>query len=279
MIPQRNGLSWKAIVSVRWGRYLKDNTYIYLSSICNVSHCADQDSGVFPDDLKKHPIRVEIPINRMTSLPALSTISSHLSHPESPLARALSVLFEPSPILISTLEPQLALALNDRHLTSYVQLVDVALDTIASWDSSSQAEFIAGHPRIGESKGLSSLSAKEQGATALNIVPTPPEVLERLSHLNACYETKYAGLRYITFVNGRTRRTIAEEMEDLLGLEHSLSSDKPPVADLSPVEVDGPEWQAELRRAVQDVGNIAKSRLGMLGVEGALQSNNWDSIT
>jgi 2-oxo-4-hydroxy-4-carboxy--5-ureidoimidazoline (OHCU) decarboxylase len=206
----------------------------------------------------------------MTSLPTLSTISSHLSHPESPLARALTILFEPSPILLSTLEPQLASVLNDKHLTSYVQLVDVALSTIASWDSSSQAEFIAGHPRIGESKGLSNLSAKEQGVTALSIVPTPPEVLARLSHLNACYETKYPGLRYITFVNGRTRRTIAEEMEDLLGLEHSLSSDEPPLAGLSPVEADGPEWQAELRRAIHDVGDIAKSRLGTLGVKGAL---------
>jgi hypothetical protein len=68
-------------------------------------------------------------------------------------------------------------------------------------------------------------------------------------------------------------------MEDLLGLEHSLSPDEPPLAGLSPVEADGPEWQAELRRAIQDVGDIAKSRLGILGVEGALQSNDWDSMT
>jgi 2-oxo-4-hydroxy-4-carboxy--5-ureidoimidazoline (OHCU) decarboxylase len=103
---------------------------------------------------------------------------------------------------------------------------------MASWDTSYQSEFIAGHPRIGESKNLSSLSAEEQGATAPGVIPTPPEVLACLSHLNTCYETKYTGLRYITFVNGRTRRAIAEEMEDVSRLE----------------------WQAELSRAIQAVG-------------------------
>lgn len=205
----------------------------------------------------------------MTSLPTLSTISGP-SYPGSPLARALAILFESSPVLVSTLEPQLASSLKDENLTSYPQLINAALGAIASWDTSYQSEFIAGHPRIGESKNLSNLSAKEQGAPG--IIPTPPEVLARLSHLNACYETKYPGLRYITFVNSRTRRAIAEEMEDLLGLEHSLLPDNPPLASLSPVEANGLEWQAELRRAVQDVGRIAKSRLEILGIKGTVSA-------
>jgi len=157
--------------------------------------------------------------------------------------------------------------LKDKNLTSYSELIDAALGTIASWDTSLQSEFIAGHPRIGESKNLSNLSAKEQGVTTPGVIPTPPEVLARLSHLNACYETKYPGLRYITFVNSRTRRAIAAEMEDLLGLEHSLLPDEPPLASLSPVEVNGLGWQAELRRAIQDMGRIAKSRLDILEVK------------
>lgn len=204
----------------------------------------------------------------MTSLPSLSTIVGP-SHAGSPLTRALAILFEPSPVLVLTLEPQLALCLKDINLTSYPQLIDAALDAIASWDTSYQSEFITGHPRIGESKGLSNLSAKEQGATA-GAIPTLPEVLARLSHLNACYETKYPGLRYITLVNSRTRREIAEEMEDLLGLEHSLLSDEPPLVSVKPVEIKELEWQAELHRAIQDVGRIAKSRLEILTVEGAL---------
>lgn len=203
----------------------------------------------------------------MSNLPPLSTISGP-SHSGSPLARALAILFEPSHVLISTLEPQLASSLKGQNLISYSQLIDAALGAIASWDTSYQSEFIAGHPRIGESKNLSTLSAKEQGVTTPGIIPTPPEVLARLSHLNTCYETRYTGLRYITFVNGRTRRAVAEEMEDVLGLEHSLLPDAPPPASLSPVEVSGPEWQAELSRAIRDVGRIAKSRLDTLEVEG-----------
>ena len=45
-----------------------------------------------------------------------------------------------------------------------------------------KAAFVAGHPRIGEVHNLSRLSAGEQAAAA-----TPPEVLARLAHLNACY--------------------------------------------------------------------------------------------
>ncbi|RDB23613.1 putative allantoinase 1 [Hypsizygus marmoreus] len=204
----------------------------------------------------------------MSGLPTLPDILSGTSSPDSALAHSLSILFESSPVLITTLEPQLAQSLsNASSVTSYSELIDTALEAIASWDVSSQSGFIAGHPRIGETKNLSSLSAKEQGGIHPGIAPTPPEVLARLAHLNACYEAKYPGLRYITFVNGRTRRAIAEEMEDVLGFEHSLSPNEPGVSSLMPVEVNGEEWIAELQRAIQDIGRIAKSRLKVFGVE------------
>ena len=103
---------------------------------------------------------------------------------------------------------------------------------------------------------------KEQAAAA-----TPPEVLARLTHLNACYEYKYPGLRYITFVNGRSRAVIMEEMEGVLGFERSFSASEPTVNSVKKVDVGGKEWKVELNRAVIDVGRIAQSRLGTLGVE------------
>lgn len=196
----------------------------------------------------------------MDSLPPLSANSSFEG---SALGKALSTLFEPSPILISKLEPQLAA--RQQRLSSYSELIDAALVAIADWEASAQSEFIAGHPRIGESKNLSSLSAKEQGGTGVAL--TPPEVLARLAHLNACYEVRYPGLRYITFVNGRSRQVIAEEMEDLLGFRHSLSAGEPDLNGIESVDVEGDLWKGELRRAVDDVGRIAKSRLGALGVK------------
>jgi len=108
---------------------------------------------------------------------------------------------------------------------------------------------------------MSNLSAKEQGAI------TSPEVLGRLAHLNACYEYTYPGLRYITFANGRNRAAIAEEIEDVLGIEHSLQSGEPPLQMFEAVDVGGKKWIDELNRAVQDVGRIAKNRLKSLGVE------------
>ncbi|KAF9269085.1 hypothetical protein L218DRAFT_953638 [Marasmius fiardii PR-910] len=200
-------------------------------------------------------------------LPPLETLAGPSSL-DSPLSKALAILFEPSPILFSTLEPQLqsSLTSSSQGLTSYAELIDLSISRIQFWDKDLQAQFIAAHPRIGENKNLSTLSAKEQGANAAT-APTPPEVLNRLAHLNACYEKRYPGLRYIIFVNGRSRAAVVEAMEDQLGLRHSLSPIEPTVDDLESVEIGGPEWTLELKRAVQDVGSIAKSRLKTLGVK------------
>ncbi|KAG5639086.1 hypothetical protein H0H81_007030 [Sphagnurus paluster] len=201
----------------------------------------------------------------MASLPKISELSNSVSGPLSPLARSLSILFEHSSVLVNRLEPELAESL--APLSSYSELIDTALTALRSWSRSLQSEFISGHPRIGETQNLSNLSAIEQGDAKSGASPTPPEVLARLAHLNACYEARYPGLRYITFVNGRSRQAIAEEMEDRLDFEHSLSRDIPPVSSVRAVEVNSPEWDVELQRALGDIGLIAKSRLTSLGVE------------
>ena len=201
-------------------------------------------------------------------MPALATIQgiqTSPSDPASPLADGLSLLFERSLIVTELLEPQLSQALKALPpLTNYVELIDVALSEITKWHSQSQAQFIAGHPRIGENENLSALSAKEQGAKA--VTPTPPEVLERLAHLNACYEATYPGLRYITFVNGRSRSEIAAEMEEVLHVPHSFSSTEPVLGSISPIDPTSQDWRSELDRAVYDIGCIAKSRLRALGL-------------
>ncbi|KAG2141330.1 Oxo-4-hydroxy-4-carboxy-5-ureidoimidazoline decarboxylase [Suillus clintonianus] len=154
-------------------------------------------------------------------------------------------------------------------------LIDRAIAIIHAWNADDQAEFIIAHPRIGEVKQLSALSAKEQsgGLSATTRVETPPEVLKRLEHLNACYEHVYPGLRYITFVNGRTRAAIAREMEDKLQLGHPLESyphgpplNEPVTEGLICVPKNSEDWLNELKRAVDDVGKIAKSRQKSVGL-------------
>lgn len=188
----------------------------------------------------------------MATLPPLSLA---LSSSET-LANALSTLFESSPVLLSKLVPQLS-ALFTPPPSTYTALIDLAITTIAAWDVPTKAAFIAAHPRIGESANLSHLSRQEQAAKVV-----PPEVLARLEVLNGVYEKRYPGLRYITFVNGRSRAEVRDEMEAVLGVEEVGGS---AVEDVSPVEVGGKAWMEELDRAIVDVGRIAKSRLRALG--------------
>jgi len=167
------------------------------------------------------------------------------------LSDTLSTLLEPSPTLNLVVnhfasEPGSTLD----QCQTYADLIDKVFDVIGHMDADAKARFIAGHPRIGETRNLSSLSAKEQAARA-----TPPEVLEKLSRLNAAYEALYPKLRYITFVNGRSRLQIAEEMEAALAtVAH-------------PADVYSAEWEKELGRALNDVKLIAKSRLKSFNVE------------
>ncbi|KAH9839881.1 Oxo-4-hydroxy-4-carboxy-5-ureidoimidazoline decarboxylase [Rhodofomes roseus] len=198
----------------------------------------------------------------MTALPPFQDVLESKAEKDSPLATTLTLLFESSPILYSDLLPGVAtyIASAPSKPASYGELIDATLVVASKWDPTLKASFIAGHPRIGEVSGLSRLSKKEQAARA-----TPPEVLARLTHLNACYEHRYPGLRYITFVNGRSRAEIKDEMEGVLGLEHSLSPDQPPVETVGSVEAGSEEWTKELERAVGDLGKIAHSRLKALG--------------
>ena len=204
--------------------------------------------------------------------PLAEAITDTSTDKDGPLARALALLFEPSSVLYSDLVPGVASRIQNTHpILSYFALIDTSLSVISAWNDHLKAQFIAGHPRIGETKGLSKLSEQEQAAKA-----TPSDVLTRLAHLNALYEEKYPGLVYITFVNGRSRVEIKDEMESKLGLEHSVNADEPSAASIVSVEAGGEEWKGELERAVSDVGKIAKSRLQSLGVEGS--EGEWSPL-
>lgn len=132
------------------------------------------------------------------------------------------------------------------------EIASKAVSLIHTWPTAEKASFIHGHPRIGEQSNLSALSAAEQAKYA-----TPPEVLERLRVLNQEYERRFEGLRYITFVAGRTRAQIAQEMERALGLTEGEMPNEEAALRLGP----GDEvWEQELTRAIEDIGRIAQDR-------------------
>lgn len=97
----------------------------------------------------------------------------------------------------------------------------------------------------------------------------------RLAHLNQLYCKVYPGLRYITFVNGRTRAQIIPEFESVLGLPHSsVGKDEPKIPPLNSAEADRMvktsemvEWRKECDRGLQDVWLIGRARLKGLGLE------------
>jgi hypothetical protein len=131
---------------------------------------------------------------QMATLPPLSDLASP-TH----LAKALSTLFEPSPSLHSLLVPSVALRLTadfplspssstepassilteispaSPPIASYAALVDLCERVAQGWTWDQKADFVGGHPMIGEVKVLSTLSGAEQGGA----VPTPRPVLDR----------------------------------------------------------------------------------------------------
>jgi|SRR5229473_3479749 len=203
-------------------------------------------------------------------LPPVSEIyASKDTSRDGPLARAFAALFEPSPALFEFLVPSVITIITDPkgHIPqrTFNTLIDIGIKELDDWPHSRQASFLGGHPRIGEIKGLSALSASEQAAHA-----TPPEILARLLELNEEYERRYPSLRYITFVNGRSRKMIMEEMEEKLGIGDVWEKgDSKEVHGLG-----SEEWVSEVRRALEDIGKIAKSRLVALKVDGDEEAGN-----
>ncbi|GMK54710.1 hypothetical protein CspeluHIS016_0112960 [Cutaneotrichosporon spelunceum] len=188
------------------------------------------------------------------------------------LTGLLGNLFEPTPSLRRVLVPAVLFRASTNPPKSYGELVDLCAQIGEGWDWDTKAEFIQGHPVIGEVKGLSAHSSKEQGSG------TPKVVLDRLAHLNAVYEVVWPGLRFITFVAGRPRAVIVNEMEDNIGipvspqpLQDSFATNEP-ACDSSTVkqltrEKYGDEWKKECDRALVDVWRIGHARLGNMGLK------------
>lgn len=113
------------------------------------------------------------------SLAALQNIDS--------LTIVLSTLFEPSPPLHSLLAPSVLERLSSSSLPqSYNQLIDICANVAEGWSWEQKGEFLSGHPMIGEVKGLSKLSGKEQSGGGA----TPKEVLERSAPYAFTFENR-----------------------------------------------------------------------------------------
>lgn len=120
----------------------------------------------------------------------------------------LDLLFEPSPALHALSDP----LLQSSHAT-YTALVNQIRSSLHSLLSSSSPSSLStldavlqSHPRLGASKVDSAQSRAEQASLG-----TVGEG-EKLKQLNEEYEATFPGLRYVVFVNGRSREVVMHDM-------------------------------------------------------------------
>ncbi|KAA8568071.1 hypothetical protein EYC84_008484 [Monilinia fructicola] len=143
------------------------------------------------------------PIPPIAGVPSLSTIER---------ASILDALFEPCTALhtlsLDLLHTTAFESYNDLIASVGVQLIELSESALPS-DRDWLDKILGSHPRLGEKKVESQQSRAEQAQ--LNTGPT--EEAEKLEALNKEYEKTFPGLRYVVFVNGRSRPVIFEDMQ------------------------------------------------------------------
>ncbi|KAI0976476.1 Oxo-4-hydroxy-4-carboxy-5-ureidoimidazoline decarboxylase [Xylaria arbuscula] len=207
--------------------------------------------------------------------PSLPPISSLPTADEETIKSVLDTLFEPSPEihaiaipaiqrrkrilanpgLTADLPPPPSSSLSSATIpdntpfTSYPSLIrhigtllhQLVVSSSSTPSSREKLHAILGsHPRLGAKKVDSTQSRAEQAQ--LNTAGTDES--ERLAALNREYEERFPGLRYVVFVNGRSRDDVMEDMRR---------------------HIDREDIRAEEREGIQAIVDIALDRAGKLG--------------
>ncbi|KIV92922.1 hypothetical protein, variant 2 [Exophiala mesophila] len=182
-----------------------------------------------------------------TQLPPITTIPSLTTDER---AAILDTLFEKCAPL-HTLSVSL---LREKTFTSYDELIAaVGQQLMSLYDSNLESDdkwlvsILAAHPRLGEKKVESAQSRAEQAkmnAADGAAGAASEDIAERLANLNQVYEDKFPGLRYVVFVNGRSRPVIMEDMQR---------------------RIDTSNLQQEKKDAIMAMTDIASDRAKKLG--------------
>ncbi|ODQ54321.1 hypothetical protein SAICODRAFT_29485 [Saitoella complicata NRRL Y-17804] len=112
--------------------------------------------------------------------------------------------------------------------------------------------ILSAHPRLGAKKVESTHSQSEQSSLGGG-----PDETQALVQLNREYEDTFPGLRYVTFVNGRSRGEIMEDMRERIeGGRRGGGA----VA----VAVRDTVWRGEVEDAIEAMCEIAGDRVKKL---------------
>lgn len=177
------------------------------------------------------------------SLPSFSEFSKSSKDQQT---HVLAQLFEPCPVLVDFIQKKVM----NTQVSSYEELIESTRKNLASFLCSEHSKprvskdvsaIISAHPRLGPLKNaLSSHSSAEQRSLA-----GLEEEAERLRQLNDRYEKQFPGLRFVVYVNGRSRDAIMEIMKQ---------------------RIDRGDIRAERREAFEAMCDIALDRAAKLGL-------------
>jgi 2-oxo-4-hydroxy-4-carboxy--5-ureidoimidazoline (OHCU) decarboxylase len=101
-----------------------------------------------------------------------------------------------------------------KSYSSLIQYIGALMNQLAASSSSSPSArarlhgILGSHPRLGAKKVDSAQSRSEQAQLNTGAA----DAAERLAALNTEYEDRFPGLRYVVFVNGRSRHVVMEDM-------------------------------------------------------------------
>lgn len=220
------------------------------------------------------------PINMTTpTLPPLSILTSP-STPVDTKTSTLDTLFEPSSTLHNIILPILS-----TPFPTYTTLIEAIRQTLLSLsragdaDKTSEEEkkivsILGAHPRLGAKKVESALSRMEQeraGMKASSEGETEEEKM--LRELNAEYEEKFPGLRYVyvwpSFLLLSFVKVILWDCTDAIGDYSVFVNARPRSVIMVNMRerIARGDYQAEKEEAVNAMCDIAIDRAGKLGGE------------
>ncbi|PFH57852.1 hypothetical protein XA68_14471 [Ophiocordyceps unilateralis] len=172
-------------------------------------------------------------------LPAISDLR-YCSEPEQ--TAVLDLLFEPSAAIHTVLVP----VIKSDDFPSYPKLISACHRSLVSLAGENRGEkllaVVGSHPRLGAANIDSAQSAAEQASLGGG---GGQDEATALAALNAEYEARFPGLRYVVFVNGRPRADIMRDMR---------------------ARIDRGDYACEVDAALQAMCDIATDRAGKLPV-------------
>ncbi|KAI1277721.1 Oxo-4-hydroxy-4-carboxy-5-ureidoimidazoline decarboxylase [Xylaria sp. FL0933] len=193
-----------------------------------------------------HAIAIPV-IQRRKRIPANPGLTAELAPPPVPPHTSSSLSSAPPTIPDET--PFTSYASLIQHIGTLLhQLAISSSFSSSSSPSSSPAReklhaILGSHPRLGAKKVDSAQSRAEQAQLNTGDAAGADEA-ERLAALNREYEERFPGLRYVVFVNGRSRDVIMEDMRR---------------------RIDRGDTRAEEREGIQAMVDIALDRAKKLG--------------